>query len=220
MQFDLGAVASYWPMFLKGLLVTLQVSAVGALLGIVVGVILLLARRSAWMPVRVAVRVYVSYFRGTPLIVQIFFAYYALPGLLHVDIPAYWAGVLALGLNSSAFVSEILRGSLSAIPKGQFEASHALGLRPSSMWIRVVLPQVFRHALPPLTNEFTILVKATPPLAAITLMELTRTAQLVMNQTFRPVEAFAVACVLYFVVLFTLSTFATRLETVLRRSVR
>lgn len=217
MNFDLGVVFEFWPMFLKGLVVTLQVSAAGALLGLLLGIVLMLMRRGVRL-LRAASAIYISFFRGTPLIVQIFFVFYALPGITGIELSPYIAGVMALGMNSSAFVAEILRGGMSAIPKGQFEAAYALGMSKWAMWRKVLLPQLFRSCIPPLTNEFTILLKATPPLSAITLIELTRTAQLVMNQTFRPMEAFVTAAMLYFVVLFCLSLATRRLEYRFRRA--
>ncbi len=220
MDFDFGVILQYWPLFIKGLLVTIQVSALGVLLGTGLGIVILLIRQCSVWPARWFANIYLSFFRGTPVIVLAFFVYYALPGLLGLDISAYWAGVLALGLNSSAFISEILRSGLSSIPRGQFEAGNALGLNSASIWRYVILPQVFRTTLPPLTNEFIILIKATPALSVITLVELTRTAQIVMNQTFRPMEAFMAAAILYFCLLFTLSNATRYLEHRIKRASR
>jgi polar amino acid transport system permease protein len=156
--------------------------------------------------------IYISLIRGTPLLVQIFFIYYALPGLIGIDFNPFVAGVLALSLNSGAFVTEILRAGISAIPRGQMEAAKALGLRRAVVWSRVILPQVFAVILPPLTNEFTMLVKASPLLSVITVVELTRTAQQIMIYTYRPVEVMLAAAALYFVICFLLSTISRRLE--------
>src|SRR5690554_4059684 len=108
MNFDLSIVLTYWPLFLKGLLVTIQVSALGVVLGTGVGVLILLIRQVDSRLTRWPTALYISFFRGTPVIILVFFVYYALPGLLGVDISAYWAGIISLGLNSSAFISEIL----------------------------------------------------------------------------------------------------------------
>ncbi len=220
MDFDLSIVLVYWPLFMRGLLITVEVSALGIALGICLGIVILAIREAGTRPLVVFAKVYLSFFRGTPIIVLAFFIYYALPALINLDMPAYWAGVMALGLNSSAFISEILRGGLNSIPKGQNEAALALGLKDFHIWKYILLPQVFRTTLPPLTNEFTILVKATPALSVITLVELTRTAQIVMNETFRPMEAFVVSASLYFILLLCLSNAIRFMETRIRRAAK
>lgn len=200
------------PQFLAGAGVTLGVSLVGFMLGILVGFVLLWAGRSPWRAVRWSGALYTSFIRGTPLIVQIFVVYYVFPGLVGIDFPPLVAGVLALALNSAAFVAEILRGGLTRIPSGQFEAAKSLGLSMPVTWFKVVLPQLFRNVTPPMVNEFTMLVKASAILSVITVVELTRTAQNIMNITYRPTEAFCIAAVLYFMMLFTCSMFVKHLE--------
>jgi len=197
---------------LKGALITFQISLIGAFLGIVVGFILILMRMSPLKPVKYLAEIYISIFRGTPLLLQIFFIYYALPGLLGINLPPFMAGVLALSLNSGAFVTEVLRGGISAIPSGQFEGAKALGLKQRVIWGRIILPQVFIMILPPLTNELTMLVKASPLLSVITVVELTRTAQQIMMSTYRPVEVMVAAAVLYFVICFALTRLTHQLK--------
>lgn len=200
---------THYPTFLQGTLITIGVSLPGFLLGLVIALVLLAMQRAPVAPVRWLAHTYISLIRGTPILVQIFFVYYALPGLTGVNIPAFAAGFLALSLNSSAFVTEILRGGLSALPQGQWEAADALGMTRNATWRRVILPQLFVRVLPPLTNEFTMLVKASPLLSVITVVELTRSAQLVLLQTYAPVEAYLVAAIIYFVML-SLMSYATR----------
>lgn len=202
--------------YLAGAGTTLIVAALGAALGLSAGLLLLSMRLARWRVLRWTAAMYVSFVRGTPLLVQIFLIYYALPGLLQIDVPAFAAGVLALSLNSGAFATEILRGALTAISKGQFEAAQALGLSRFATWRHVALPQLIRHALPPLINELTMLVKASTLLSVITVVELTRTAQEIMNVTYRPVEAFVTAAAIYFVMLFALASYSRWLERRLR----
>jgi polar amino acid transport system permease protein len=209
-------IAAELPQYLLGASTTLSVAALGAVFGLAVGLTLLLLRNSRWRALRLAAKTYVSFVRGTPLLVQIFVIYYALPGLLRLDIPAFAAGVLALSLNSGAFMAEILRAALAAIPRGQFEAAAALGLPAATTWRRIVIPQLLRHALPPLVNEFTMLVKASALLSVITVVELTRVAQNTMNSTYRPVEAFVAAGAVYFAMLFALTSLSRALERRLR----
>lgn len=202
--------------FLLGAGVTLFVSLLGAVFGMAVGLALFFMREAKWRPVRALAHLYISFVRGTPLLVQIFLVYYALPGLLGIDLAPFTAGVLALSLNSGAFAAEILRGGLSQIPPGQYEAADALGLPRIVTWFKIILPQIVRIILPPLVNEFTLLVKASTLLSVITVVDLTRTAQNIMNVTYRPVEAFLMATALYFVILFALSTLVRSLEKRLR----
>ncbi len=212
MDIDFVGVVPFLPAFAQGALVTIGVSVPGALLGVVVGLILIAGQRAPFAPVRWTSSIYISFIRGTPLLVQIFFIYYALPGLMGFNIPALLAGILALCLNSGAFVTEIIRAGLSSIPEGQWGAAKSLGLSRYRMWRYIIMPQLFYRILPPLTNEFTMVVKATPLLSVITVVEITRTAQHVMNDTYRPVEAFLVAAAFYFVMLFVLSRITSRIE--------
>lgn len=201
-----------YPAFLQGALITIGVSVPGFVLGVLFGLVLLAMQRAPLAPLRWVAHVYISLIRGTPILVQIFFIFYALPGLTGINLPAFAAGFLALSLNSGAFVTEILRGGLSALPRGQWEAADALGISRMTTWRRVILPQLFVRVLPPLTNEFTMLVKASPLLSVITVVELTRSAQLVMLQTYAPVEAYIVAAVIYFAMLSVMSYAVRRLE--------
>ena len=212
MDFDIGHLLNSIPLMLKGALITFEISLIGALLGIIVGFILVLMRMAPFKPIKYLAEIYISFFRGTPLLLQIFFIYYALPGLLGIDLPPFIAGVLALSLNSGAFVTEVLRGGISVIPPGQFEGAKALGLKKRVIWGRIILPQVFIMILPPLTNELTMLVKASPLLSVITVVELTRTAQQIMISTYRPVEVMLAAAVLYFVICFALNKLTHQLK--------
>jgi len=191
--------------FLSGATTTLCVALLGALFGLGVGFGLLLLRTGRWAPLQSLARLYLSFVRGTPLLVQIFLIYYALPGLVGIDLPPFGAGVIALSLNSGAFASEILRGGLSAIPRTQFDAAQALGLSSFDEWFRVILPQLARLVLLPMLNELVLLVQGSALLSVISVVDLTRAAQNVMNATYRPFEALTCAAFIYFIGLFALS---------------
>ena len=211
-MYDFNTTLAHLDQFLGGALVTLVASVLGALLGVTMGFGLFLLHSAPWTVVRWAGRAYVSIIRGTPLLVQILFVYYAVPGLIGLDVPAFAAGVLALGANSGAFTSEIFRSGLAAIPRGQFEAARALGLGRFDTWRRIIAPQLMRLVLPPMVNELTTLVKASALLSVTTVVELTRTAQDVMNTTYQPLGALLLAAAIYFVGLFALSRGASVLE--------
>ena len=180
--------------------------------GILVGTGLLLMRNSRFWLLRTFVRVYGSFIRGTPALVQILVFYYALAPLTGINIGPFTAGIMAVGFNSGAYVAEILRGGLSRIPKGQWEAAEALGLPKHKVWFQVILPQVFNSVIPLLVNEFTMVIKITPLLSTITLVELTRASQMLYNETFRPVEVLLLTAFIYFVICFSISQFGEYLQ--------
>ncbi|CTQ58578.1 MAG: amino acid ABC transporter permease [Roseibium album] len=202
---------------LWGALYTIFVGILACCVGILVGTVLLLLRNSRWWLLRSIATVYGSFIRGTPALVQILIFYYALAPLTGVNIGPFTAGIMAIGFNSGAFVAEILRGGLSRIPKGQWEAAEALGLSKSKVWLKIILPQVFNSVIPLLVNEFTMVIKITPLLSTITLVELTRASQMLYNETFRPVEVLGLAAIVYFVICFSISQFGEYLQ---RRSLK
>ena len=212
MNFDFNLLLKSIPLLLKGAMITLEVSLLSTLFGIGVGLILIGMRAVPFRLLNYIAALYISLVRGTPLLIQIFFIYYALPGLVGIDVPPFLAGVITLSLNSGAFMTEVFRAGISAIPQGQMEAAQALGLKKKIIWGRIILPQVFIKILPPLTNELTMLVKASGLLSVITVVELVRSAQQVMMQTFRPAEVLIAAAVLFFIICFMLSSLARRLE--------
>ena len=197
---------------LWGALYTIFVGVIACCVGILVGTGLLLMRNSRFWLLRTFVRIYGSFIRGTPALVQILVFYYALAPLTGINIGPFTAGIMAVGFNSGAYVAEILRGGLSRIPKGQWEAAEALGLPKHKVWFKVILPQVFNSVIPLLVNEFTMVIKITPLLSTITLVELTRASQMLYNETFRPVEVLLLAAFIYFVICFSISQFGEYLQ--------
>ena len=157
------------------------------------------------------IAVYISFIRGTPVLIQIFLVFYVLP-VVGIDLGAVTAGVLALTLNSAAFQTEIFRGGLAALPKSQIETARSLGIPPSVMWLKVILPQLFISTTPPLVNEFTLVVKSTPLVSMITVVELMRVSQQIFSNNFHPIEVLLGAFILYFIICFTGSQLSRRLE--------
>jgi His/Glu/Gln/Arg/opine family amino acid ABC transporter permease subunit len=208
--FDLFYTIEAMPRLLDGALITLGLAFAAMALSLVVGTGLAVTRAAAPRAARAAVAVYISFIRGTPLLVQIFLVFYALPAA-GLDLDPFTAGVLALGLNSAAFTAEILRGGLAAIPAGQFEAARALALPRRIVWLKVTLPQVFRLASPVLVNEFTLVVKGTALVSVITVVELMRIAQQIYNANTRAPEVLLGVAAIYFVLLFSISQLADRL---------
>ncbi len=213
MEFDVGAVEKALPRLLEGALVTIEVSLLAILLGIVVGVILVIAMQTGWRVAHAIARAHISFARGTPLLIQILIVYVVLPAV-GLDIPRFWAGVIALSLNSGAYIAEMIRGGLTAIPKGQFEAARALSMPRSLIWRHITLPQIFSLILPPLTVELTALVKGSALVSVIGVIEMTRTAQQVIASTYQPVEIWLTVGTLYFALCFVLGALTRRLERV------
>lgn len=211
MNLELRYAVEALPALLRGALVTLETSLLAVVLGVGVGIALTILRQTSLRPIEWACQAYMSIMRGTPLFIQILMVYYVLPAV-GLDIPRFLAGVIALSLNSGAYVTEILRGGLSAIPRGQVDAARAVGMPRALIWRHILLPQALVLVLPPLTVEFTSLLKASALLSVIAVVELTRTAQQIVASTFRPIELWLVTGAIYFVMCAALSGAARRLE--------
>lgn len=199
---SLRVIANALPILLQGALITLELTAISVLLGLIGGSLVGLARLSASRPVRWAARAYIDFFRGTPLLVQIFMIYFGLPALLQglglsITFNRLVAAVLALTLNSAAYIAEIVRAGIQSIELGQVEASQSLGLGPIQTLRYVIFPQAFRRMLPPLGNEFITLLKDTSLVAVIGFEELFRRGQLIVAANYRAFEVYAVVALVY-----------------------
>ena len=211
MKFDIAYTFDALPWLLKGALITIEVSLLGFALSLSLATALTLVRNMEIRPVNAVIAVYVSFIRGTPVLIQIFLVYYVLP-IVGIDMAPFTAGIVAITLNSGAYTLEILRGGLAAVPSGQLEAARSLGLKPVPIWIKVILPQAYIASIPPLVNEFTLVVKTTPLLAMITVVELMRVSQQIFNSNYHPVEVLSGAFVLYFLICFVISRLSVVLE--------
>lgn len=182
----------------------LAVSAVAGHVG-------LFLRVSAWWPLRWLSRAYVSLMRGTPGLVQLFVLFFSLP-LIGLGGHPMLAAVLAIGLNSGAYVAEILRANLPVVSKGQREAALALGIGPVHTWTRIVGPQVWRASLPALVNEFTLVLKTTPLASVVGVTELAYAGQMISARAFRQDEVLLVVALCYLLVTLPVIALARRLE--------
>lgn len=199
------------PELLEGAKITVAASILAIMLGTVIGVAAGVAEQSRFRPLRPVVAVYVSFFRGTPLFVQILVIYFLLPAI-GLDVPRFTTGVLALALNSGAYISQMISGAITAIPVGQIQAARALAMPRKTIWRRIVVPQALRLILPPLTVEFSSLVKNSAFLSVIGVVELTRTGQQIIAVTFNPTQTWVVVALIYFVMCFVIGLLARRLE--------
>ena len=196
MQFDWSIVARYGGSFVDGAVMTLLVSLTATLIGLAIGMLTALARLSPWAPLRGVARAYVEVIRGTPLLVQLFFLYAALP-LYGIRLSAVASGIVALSLYTGAFAAEILRAGIAAVQRGHVEAARSLGMSYGQAMRRIVMPLMAVQVLPPLTSEFTGVIKWSSLLSVVTVPELTYAAYRAIGETYSAVEPLVAAGLLY-----------------------
>lgn len=196
---------SMLPLLLEGAKVTVLVAVLAGFVAFAAAVTAGLCKLSRWWAVRTATSVYVELFRGTSLLVQLFWLYFALP-FLGVELPKLLAAVLAVGLNYGAYGSEIVRSSILAVPKGQWEAATALNMTPYERMMRIIFPQAFVRMLPPFGNLMIELIKSTSLVYFITLADLTYQAMLLRNNYYPMTPyIFALLLLFYFVIAYSVS---------------
>ena len=186
------------PELLRGALLTVEIAVLGSLVAVVLGVLAALARMYGPAPVRWLATVYVEVFRGTSALVQLFWLFFVLPqfGIL---IDAFTVAVLALGLNVGAYGSEVVRGAIQSVPRGQWEAGTALNMSRAQMLRRIILPQAFIAMIPPWGNLFIELLKSTALVSLITLSDLAFKAQQMNQTTFKTIPIFTLVLLMYLV---------------------
>lgn len=193
---DWQIITHYFPFLLKGAIITLEISVISLILGLLAGLVAALWILSTNPLLHWPARFYVWIVRSTPLLVQLFIIYFGLPQF-GLNLNPFWSGVLALALNTGAYNAETIRGGILAVPKGQQEAARSLGMSKRLTMRRIILPQAMRLIIPPLGNNFVILIKDTSLVSTITLVELTLTAQRLIGSTYKPFEMYLMAAVLY-----------------------
>lgn len=198
----IATISSSLPALLAGTLVTLRLAALAGVLGLVGGSLIGIARLAKTAPLRWAARAYIDFFRGTPLLVQIFMVYFGIPALIQqlgfdFTLNRFVAAVAALSLNAAAYVAEIVRAGIQSIETGQSEAAQSLGLSSTQTMRYVIFPQAFRRMIPPLGNEFISLLKDTSLVAIIGFEELFREGQLIVAENYRPFELYAIVALIY-----------------------
>jgi polar amino acid transport system permease protein len=217
-NWDFFTVMQSFDLFLIGIWMTFLYTVGSVVLGVVIGLAACFARLSRFAALRILARSYQELFRCTPLLVQILWAYYALPMLLGFSISNTTAGLLTLSLYVGSFYAEIFRGGINAIDKGQREAAAAVGMSGVQSMVHIILPQAIKKMLPAFINQSVIQVKNTSLLYAISVAELTYMTSVVNSETYRPLEAYSLAALMYFVMLFPLTQIADHFERRMRRS--
>ena len=215
MGFDLTYFLSNIPALLKGAVLTVELSVLAIMIGFCLGVLIGIVRLAKFVLLRYPAIAYINFFRGTPLLVQLFLIYYGLPQL-GLKLGPFAAALSGMVLNDAGYVAEITRGAIQSIDKGQWEAARATGLSPFQAMFHVIFPQALKRMIPPLGNEFVMLIKASSLVSTIAMVELTRTAQLIASATFRPMELLVCAALIYLALNLILTYFLSRVETRLR----
>jgi polar amino acid transport system permease protein len=200
------------PLLLHGLWVTIRMTFLALILSCFIGLVIGLGSMSKYKWISSLCATYLAWFRGTPLLVQLMLLYYGLAISLNIDLTASLAGVLGLGMYSGAYVSEIVRGAIQSIDRGQMEAGRSLGLSHWQSMFKVILPQAIRRMLPPLANEFIALTKNSSLLSVITVAELMRAANTIVADNYKYFEIYLTIAIFYFVVNYGISVLIRLLE--------
>ncbi|AYM14775.1 MULTISPECIES: amino acid ABC transporter permease [Agrobacterium] len=204
-SFDFSSLVPYWNQLLNGSLLTLGLTATSVMIAFVLAIVTAMARRSRFAAFRIAGACYVEIIRNTPFLLQVLFIFFGLPSL-GVSLTPWTASVIALSLNCGAFSAEIVRSGIEAVPRGQFEAGAALGLKPIQVFYYIVLKPALRVIFPALSGQFVLVLLTTSIVSSISAEELTSTAQSIDTITFRSFEIYIVATILYFVMSYIFAT--------------
>lgn len=197
----------------RGTRITIEVTLLSGAFGLLLGLFAALGRMAPSRILKAIAGVYIEFFRGTPLLVQLFIVFFGLPSLPFVaPLPAYWAGVLALTLYAGAYFSEIIRGAFAAIPHEQREAAQVLGLRPTQTFRFVLIPQAIRNAVPALGNQFISLIKDSSLVSIITVTDLLQAGRTVISRTFEPLTVYLAVALVYLVMSNLAAIAVNRLE--------
>jgi His/Glu/Gln/Arg/opine family amino acid ABC transporter permease subunit len=208
---DFSFLSEYYMFFINGAKFTLVLAFFTVFLGIIVGTIFALMKISRNKILNMVASTYVEIIRGTPLLVQLYIIFYGLP-YAGLELPDMVAGILALSINSSAYVAEIIRGGINAIDKGQMEAARSLGMSYNRAMISIIIPQAVKNIIPVLGNEFIVVIKESSIVSVIGIHELSYNADTVRGNIFKPFEPLLVSAFMYFIMTFTLSKFMKRIE--------
>lgn len=206
---DWGIMEMAAPLLLEGTWVTLYVSLFAGIIGTFCGIVLGLLSLSNFKPIEWTIRIYVDFVRGTPLLIQIFLVFFALP-VIGITLSEIWAGIAALAFNLAGYAAEIVRGGVGAVEKGQTEAAKSIGMSRGQILVYILLPQAARQMVPPFTNEMITMIKSSSLLSVISVYELTRSGQAIISVHFVPFEIYGLLA-LYYWIMITFLSWLTRL---------
>lgn len=215
-----STLTKYYPFFLEGVQNTLIIAVFTVLFGTILGILMATARLSSFKPLSWIATVYIEFFRGTPLMVQLMFIFYGLPmiGITFPDVPfienfqRFAAGIVAMSLNSCAYIAEVIRSGIQAVDSGQMEAARSLGFTKLQSMMMVILPQAIRNILPALGNEFVTVIKESSIVSVIGIADLMFRTNGVKAKNYRTLECLFIAAVIYFILTFVSSRLISWME--------
>jgi len=211
-NFNFDIMLSSLPLLVAGAAITVEISLLSVALGTAIGVLVSVARLAGIRWLKLLGDFYVDFIRGTPLLVQIFLVYFALPMLIGQRVDAYVAAISACSINSGAYVAEIFRGGIQSIDKGQMEAGRSLGLTWWQTMRYIILPQAFKRIVPPLGNEVIAMLKDSSLVSVIGFEELTRRGQLIIARTYASFEIWMAVAIIYLILTFVVARLTGLLE--------
>jgi polar amino acid transport system permease protein len=205
-------IQSAFPLLIAGACITVEITALTVFFGMIIGICVSLIRMSDFKILRWMGNVYVDFIRGTPLLIQIFLVYFALPSIIGHRVDAYFAAISACSINSGAYMAEVFRGGIQSIDIGQMEAGRSLGMTWWQTMRYVILPQAFKRIIPPLGNEFIAMLKDSSLVSVIGFEELTRRGQLIIARTYASFEIWMAVAIIYLILTFTVARLTGLLE--------
>ena len=212
MNLNVDLMINSLPLLITGAGITIQITAISVGLGLIIGLFVGIARISNVKLLRWLAAIYIDFLRGTPLLVQIFLIYFALPVILEQRVDPFIAAITACGINSGAYIAEIFRAGIQAIDEGQMEAGRSLGMTWVQTMRYIIVPQAFKNIVPPLGNEFIALLKDSSLVSVIGFEELTRRGQLIIARTYGSLEIWISVAIIYLVMTLTISRLVAYLE--------
>ena len=212
MNLNVDLMINSLPLLIAGAGITIQITAISVGLGLIIGMFVGIARISNVKLLRWLAAIYIDFLRGTPLLVQIFLSYFALPVLLRQRVDPFIAAITGCCINSGAYIAEIFRAGIQAIDEGQMEAGRSLGMTWVQTMRYIIVPQAFKNIVPPLGNEFIALLKDSSLVSVIGFEELTRRGQLIIARTYGSLEIWISVAIIYLVMTLTISRLVAYLE--------
>lgn len=195
------------PILMLGLKMTIQLTTLAVLFGSIIGLFVGLGKMSRFYLIKIPSVIYIEFFRGSPLLVQLFLIYFGLPQVIGHPIDKFWSAVVVLSLNSGAYCAEIFRAGIQSIEKGQMEAARSLGMSHVQAMRYIILPQAFKRVIPPLGNEFIAMMKDTSLVSVIGLAELARSGQLYISTTYKAFQIWFLVAIFYIIMTLLISEF-------------
>lgn len=211
LMIDIQLITQSIPLLLQGAFITIQIAAFACTIGLTLGTILALLHTGPIKLFRSIVTIYVTIIRGTPMLIQILFAFYVLPQF-GISLPALWTAIIAIGLNSAAYISQIIKSGIASISTGQVEAGKVLGLSTTQIMQYIVLPQAIRVVLPALGNEFITLIKDSSLASIIGVAELSKQGRIITSRTYDAISVFVAVAFCYLLITTTISFIVSWLE--------